>query len=167
MQAPASQSIGTAVGDSVMLAASDALQGSFPTTYVDAAVGRQVSDAVIVLDWMAEHERLGDIVVIALGSNGAFPDGEIERLITKLGNERQIFFVNTNVPRYWKDTVNNTLQQAQHTYSNVHVIDWNTAATQRANVFYEDGIHPNKEGALYYAEVIKKGIESVTGALES
>ncbi|KFL43362.1 hypothetical protein CH76_06905 [Lysinibacillus sp. BF-4] len=166
-QAPASQSIVTAVGDSVMLAASDALQGSFPTTYVDAAVGRQVSDAVIVLDWMAEHERLGDIVVIALGSNGAFPDGEIERLITKLGNERQIFFVNTNVPRYWKDTVNTTLQQAQQNYTNVHVIDWDTAASQQANVFYEDGIHPNKEGAIYYAQVIKNGVEAVTGAIES
>lgn len=166
-EAPITETIVTAVGDSVLLSASEALQASFKTVYVDAAIGRQVSDAVIVLDWMAEHERLGEIVVIALGSNGAFPDGEIERLITKLGNERQIFFVNTNVPRYWKDTVNNTLQQAQQTYSNVHVIDWNTAATQRANVFYEDGIHPNKEGALYYAEVIKKGIESVTGALES
>lgn len=166
-EAPITETIVTAVGDSVLLSASEALQASFKTAYVDAAIGRQVSDAVIVLDWMAEHERLGEIVVIALGSNGAFPDGEIERLITKLGNERQIFFVNTNVPRYWKDTVNNTLQQAQQTYSNVHVIDWNTAATQRANVFYEDGIHPNKEGALYYAEVIKKGIESVTGALES
>lgn len=166
-QAPTSQSIVTAVGDSVMLAASDALQDSFPTTYIDAAVGRQVSDAVIVLDWMAEHERLGDIVVIALGSNGAFPDGEIERLITKLGNERQIFFVNTNVPRYWKDMVNNTLQQAQQNYTNVHVIDWDTAASQQANVFYEDGIHPNKEGAIYYAQVIKNGIEAVTGAIES
>lgn len=161
------QNIVTAIGDSVLLSASEALQASFPTVYVDAAIGRQVSDAIVVIDWLEEHERLGDIVVIALGSNGAFADGEIDRLVTRLGEERQIFFVTTNVPRDWRAAVNQTLQQAEQNYRNVHLINWHLAATQRTNLFYEDGIHPNKEGAQYYAEVIKNAIETKLGKIES
>lgn len=156
----------SAIGDSVLLASSEALQSLFTTSYVDAAVGRQVGDATIVIDWMASYGRLGDIVVIALGSNGPFPEGEIDHLIEKIGSERQIFFVNTNVARHWKESVNTTIAKAEMQYDNVHIVDWDKAVAKKDDVFYEDGIHPNQQGAKYYAETVKSTIESVVGKVQ-
>lgn len=152
----------TAIGDSVMMSAAESMKNTIPNLYVDAVKGRQPSEAITLLQQLNEQQQLGDIIVIGLGANGAFSEQDMATLLDVIGTERTIFLINTNVNRYWKEQVNTLFSTTTQQHDNVRLIDWDTLSRQRPNIFYEDQIHPNQEGSLYYANVIKEAVDKVT-----
>ena len=60
----------TCVGDSVMADASAKMQEIFPNMYVDAKVGRQVSEIVPILQSLNSSGKLAQTVLISEGTNG-------------------------------------------------------------------------------------------------
>ncbi|WP_242491501.1 hypothetical protein [Holzapfeliella floricola] len=71
----------------------------------------------------------------------------------------QFFWINTHVPsRQWQNSVNQVVQQAATEHQNFKVIDWYGYSKGHDDWFYEDQIHPNPEGAKYYATYIAKTI---------
>ena len=60
------------IGDSVMLGARDALERDFPGARVNAGVSRQFRDAIPILQAAREAGALPRIVVVHMGTNGAF-----------------------------------------------------------------------------------------------
>jgi len=146
----------TAIGDSVILDAAPYLEKLLPGISVDGKIGRQMTQAQDVVDAMIASGKLGDRVVIELGTNGSFNSKQLRKLIETIGEKREILLVNVRVPRKWQDTVNTALEKAASDYDNVKLIDWFTASKDKDDFFYKDGVHLKREGAEFYASMLTK-----------
>ena len=154
---PSSLSV-TAIGDSVMLSAASALKAQIPQIVVDAKVGRQMYDTYDVVTSLKSQGKLGKVVVVGLGSNGDFSGPQLEELLNTIGKSRHIYLINTRVTRNWQDNVNRKLNEAIKKRNNVRLINWYEATEDEEQLFYNDHIHPNAEGAKYYTALISSEI---------
>lgn len=157
MKVPSSISV-TAIGDSVMLSAATALKQQIPQIVVDAKVGRQVYEATATVNKLKQKGQLGRVVVLGLGSNGDFSGTQLNDLLKAIGNDRHIYLVNTRVPRNWQDNVNRKIAIAVKHHKNVKLIDWYSVTDGQDDLFYDDHIHPDKEGGEYYTALISREI---------
>lgn len=149
----------TAVGDSVLADASTTLQEIFPNMYVDAKVGRQVREAIPVLQSLAQSGKLADTVLLSEGTNGPYSEQELDQIMAIVGKERKLYWINVHVPtRRWQDQVNNDLKTATKKYPNLKVIDWYTYSNDHPEWFYDDNVHPNPEGLKYYGPYVARQI---------
>ena len=109
---------------------------------------------------MEEQGRLGNLVVIALGTNGPIAGAEryevqTRQLLEYLGPNRHIFWVNVYCPELkWQNTNNEYINKIAAEHSNVKVVDWYSLISQHPEWLVEDGIHPNNEGTAQYAKLI-------------
>ena len=71
----------TAVGDSIMVDYRDSLETDVPGVNVDAAVGRQWSEGESILQGMKAQGRLGDEVIVGLGTNGPISDADFDTMM--------------------------------------------------------------------------------------
>lgn len=149
----------TAIGDSVLIDPTPFLKEKFPNLTADTQVGRQMWDINDVINGTKQAGGLGEIVIIELGSNGAFEEDTMKTAIESIGKETPIFFINTRVPRPWESVVNNSLEKITKEFSNTHIIDWHTASTGHDEYFVKDGVHLNPTGAKAYAEMIEQALK--------
>jgi len=152
----------TAIGDSVMLGAASAIQDEIPGIDVDAREGRQMVAAIEIAEKLNEEGKLGDTVVIALGTNGPFLQSEGQELVDAIGEDRNIYWIlsyGQDDALGWQGDVNETIEAIASEKSNVTVIDWPSLAEQNPNYIYPDGIHLAPDGQVGYAEMIKAAIE--------
>lgn len=152
----------TAIGDSVMLGAAGALQDEIPGIDVDAREGRQMVAAIEIAEKLNREGKLGDTVVIALGTNGPFLQSEGQELVDAIGEDRNIYWIlsyGQEDALGWQGDVNETIEAIASEKSNVTVIDWPSLAEQNPNYIYPDGIHLAPDGQIGYAEMIKEAIE--------
>jgi peptidoglycan/LPS O-acetylase OafA/YrhL len=148
----------TAIGDSVMVEVAPFLEKEFPDMVVDAKVGRQMSDADSVIERLKSEGTLGNIVIIELGTNGAFTRNQLFSLITSIGNQRNIILVNARVSRPWELEVNSLLEEAANTCPNVSLVNWHDKSIGNPSYFSPDGVHPNQIGAQTYASLIVNAV---------
>lgn len=148
-----------AIGDSVMLGASNYLRKSVQATLVDAKLGRQVSTAIRLLQAYKDQNRLPGVVIVHLGNNGTFTANQFTEMMRVLADTPRVVFLTTKVPRKWQDTNNGTLVQGARLYPNVRVVDWNSASALHPEWFWKDGIHLRPEGAQFYANLIALALE--------
>ena len=144
-----------ALGDSVMLGAQDSLRTAIPGIFVDAKVSRQFWDTTIVLESYKAEGILPPTIVVHMGTNGAFTDGQFEQLMAAVGNKRRIFFINAREPRSWETRVNDTLAVNVRRYPNARLLDWHNYSSSHPDWFVADGIHLTGLGAQKYAQFIK------------
>ena len=158
----------TFIGDSVLLSVADQLVTIFGRAVVEGAVSRQLYQTTEVIADLEKREQLHDTVVVFLGSNGTFTQTQIETFITEIGTSRNLFFLTTNVPRIWKDSVNEQLALAESNHSNVHILDWNAFSSGHDEWLLEDQVHPNPIGAqqlaLFVAEEIYQELNDENGS---
>lgn len=149
----------TAVGDSVMLDASNSLQQLIPEAYVDAKVGRQGSQTPKVLEQLKKDGRLNKIVILNLGNNGAMDQKTIDSILKIVGSDRQIYWVTPHIPsKSWQQQVNTQINEIAKKHHNVYLVDWYAASNGHSDWFAKDGVHMNKQGNNRYAELIAKTI---------
>jgi len=98
-------------------------------------------------------------IVIHLGTNGAFRDDQFEQIMSVVGPDRDVWFVNAREPRSWETEVNERLLVDTKRYDNAHLVDWHSASKTHNDWFVQDGFHLSGIGAQKYAELIKKHIE--------
>lgn len=158
----------TFIGDSVLLSVADQLVTIFGQAVVDGAVSRQLYQTSAVIVALEKREQLHDTVVVFLGSNGTFTRTQMETFIEEIGTSRDLFFLTTNVPRIWKDSVNEQLMLAESNHSNVHILDWNAYSSGHDEWLLEDRVHPNPTGAkqlaLFVAEEIYQELNDENGS---
>ena len=144
------------LGDSVMLGAKPALQGTFgASTPVDAVVGRQVAQGIEVLRFWASKGLLPDTVVVHLGNNGTFTDQQFDQIMEILKPVPRVVFVNDKVPRRWQDPNNDVITNGVARYPGQAVlVDWLTLSGPHPEFFYDDGMHLRPDGAAFYAQAI-------------
>ncbi|PXY11345.1 hypothetical protein CKF72_02005 [Corynebacterium striatum] len=141
----------TAIGDSVMLAASEALQQRYPGIYVDADVSRHYTAAIPIIQQLKDTGQLRSTVFLGFGTNGpAFPD-QIQEVVDLIGPDHTIVMAVPYGDRGWMAQSQRDVIDAAKKYDNVYLADWCTHAQSNPNLLYSDGIHPLPEGASEYA----------------
>jgi peptidoglycan/LPS O-acetylase OafA/YrhL len=149
----------TAIGDSVLINPAPYLKKRFPNITIDAKVSRQMRHAQAIINSLKNTNKLGEIVVIELGTNSPFPDKTLTSLIEAIGKNRKILLVNVRVPRPWESVVNKSLMVNSKKYSNASVVDWYSTSANHNEYFVKDGVHLKPEGAKAYAAMIEKAIQ--------
>nr|WP_228373676.1 acyltransferase family protein [Demequina soli] len=147
----------TMVGDSVALGSAPALADAMPGIAVDAEVGRQFAAGVDVVERLARKGRLRPYVVVALGTNGAVPDEDMERLI-RLAGDRRVVLVTPYGDRSWMPDSQRAVRRAAGAHDNVVVADWQRAVEEDPSVLGPDGIHPDVDGQETFVEVVETGL---------
>jgi hypothetical protein len=154
----------TAVGDSVMVAATPALDAALPGISVNAMVGRQFSTGLQVIEQLKSAGALRPIVVVGLGTNGPVTASEISELFAEIGPDRRLVLVNTYEARSWEQEVNETLAAAATAHpASVVLANWYDTIKDHTDLLWPDGIHPQPAGGVVYAKMLKTAIEQVAG----
>lgn len=142
------------IGDSVMVNVEPYIKDLFPNTDVDASIGRQMYESTSLIKSIKQKNNLGDFVIIALGTNGAFTSAQLSDVIASIGSEHQILLINTRVPRNWESIVNERLKEAVDNDSSIRLIDWHSFSSGHDEYFDNDGVHLTQTGAKAYADMI-------------
>ncbi|UQE74712.1 acyltransferase family protein [Gordonia sp. PP30] len=154
----------TAVGDSVMLAASASLRKKFPGIYIDAEVSRHYTGGEVVLQDLASSDKIRDYVVLGFGTNGqAFP-GQLDRILRMLGPDRKVVLV---VPYGPVEGIPQAARQViayAPTRKNVFLAPWCSAAAAHPDLLGPDDVHPFGAGTDLYTDAVAQGLkQAVSG----
>jgi peptidoglycan/LPS O-acetylase OafA/YrhL len=145
----------TAIGDSVLVGAAQAMSSRMgPSLAVDAAIGRQMTDAGQLVSDLAARGQLGQVVLLHLGNNGPFTAEQIDGVLAAIGPDRTVLLVNVLVPRRWEGEVNGQLAAAAARHPNVVLVDWRTLVTSEGGLTRDDGYHLTANGAERYADLV-------------
>lgn len=156
---PKSNSTITAIGDSILVDVEPYLKKMFPSMKIDAEIGRQMYQALDLVKRMKNNGELGNVVIIELGTNGPFTNGQLETMIKTIGVNKKIIFVNTRVPRPWQNVVNTTLNSVTAKYPNTSLVNWFSASANHNDYFEPDGVHLNPKGANVYASLVANTVK--------
>ncbi len=160
---PTGQEI-TGIGDSVMLASSQALRARFPGIYIDAQVSRHYSGGEGVIEDLRASGALRKFVVLGFGTNGqAFP-GQLDRILSKIGPGHLIVLL---VPFGPVDGIPQAAQQVLQyapRHRNVFLAPWCQAAAAHPENLGPDDVHPMGPGTWMYVDAVTVGLQqAVTG----
>nr|HRC74471.1 acyltransferase family protein [Kouleothrix sp.] len=162
---PAALGSVVAIGDSVMAGAVKPLGSLIAQIDVDAVRGRQAAAALKLLQERHDAGRLGDVVIIHIGNNGPFSQGQFDAMMQLLADVRQVVFVNVKVPRRWEAPNNAVIADGVQRYPNALLVDWHGATANRPELFWRDGIHLRPSGAQFYADLIAGSVRDSAARL--
>jgi hypothetical protein len=97
---------------------------------------------------------LAPVVVLDIGNNGTFTDGEFNEAMHIAGSSRRVIWVNLKEPRAWEPANNDVIARGVARYPNAELADWHAASVSRPELFYSDLIHLRPEGAAVYVALI-------------
>lgn len=142
----------TAIGDSVMLAASNALGQRFPGIYIDAEESRHYAAGIQILQQMKNTGTLRDTVFLGFGTNGAALPNQISQIMDIIGKDHTVVMVVPYGDREWMAQSQKEVIEAAKEYDNAYIADWCGYAENNPDMLYSDGVHPLPEGASGYSE---------------
>jgi peptidoglycan/LPS O-acetylase OafA/YrhL len=152
----------TAIGDSVLVGAADALAARMgPALTIDALIGRQMVDADELARDLAGRGQLGQVVLLHLGNNGPFTAEQIDAVFAAVGPDRTVLLVNVLVPRRWEGEVNDQLAAAIDRHPNAVLVDWRSIVTSEPGLTRSDGYHLTGDGAERFADLVVGQVPSV------
>jgi hypothetical protein len=146
----------SALGDSVMLGARNAITEAIPGTGVDASVSRMPGAFTGRVKKLTARGLLANVVVIHPGTNGVLPEEILRNILDPLVDYERVVLVNAAVPRTWERPNNKVMESVAADYPNVVIADWNEKASGNRDFFVSDGVHLSKKGALAYAQLINE-----------
>ncbi len=146
----------TAVGDSVMLGASSALEQAFDVS-VDAAVSRQSDEIEQRIDARKAAGQLANVVIIHAGTNGTAYWDDLRSTLESL-QDRQVVLVTVHTPNAWEDDSNRNIRGMANQFDNVRIADWEVASRGHREYFVVDGTHLTSEGVQAYVDTIRQAL---------
>ena len=164
--APAQIPIGsiTMLGDSVILDAKTTLETGLDNCVVDAKVSRNILNGPELLKEYINKRKLGDTVVIALGSNGSrYFESLITEMIEALPDGHRIIFI-TPYDGRWTSTwasykTTAYLRSIDGMYPYVTIGDWAAVVAGHNDWLTSDKVHlKNSRAITAYANVVKDAI---------
>lgn len=152
----------TAVGDSVMKGAAIALKRQGEATLgagkvqINAEECRSFGTALEILRGYKQEHRLGDLVVIHLGTNNSsISETQFRNVMELLADRRLVLFLTAKSDKLKAcETVNAALQGMVASCPNARLLDWKALADPHPGYFYADHTHLRPEGAQFYAASI-------------
>jgi peptidoglycan/LPS O-acetylase OafA/YrhL len=155
---PVEAGVVLAVGDSVMLGAVPALESAIDGIQVDAAVSRQVSTGISLLQGLKSQGVAGNVVVVGLGSNGTFTSGQFDQIMGVLTGVPRVIFINNKVPRSWEESNDSVIAGGVQRYPSARLVDWYHASVDHPEYFYDDQYHVRPDGAAVYASLVAAAV---------
>ena len=125
---------------------------------IDATINRQFKFADDVAEELRATDTLGDVVVLHLGTNGAFSSDTFDEVMELLHDVDSVIVLTAKVPRRWEDSVNRTTKEGARRSPIVEVVDWHTIGGQHPKWFNDDQVHLNGTGMRAYAELLDETI---------
>ena len=145
----------TAIGDSVMLGAQNALHRFLgDRLQMDANVSRHFNEGLGVVRQLHDAGQLGDEVIVHLGTNGEVPGDQLDEMLRLLSGVPRVILVNTKVDRPWEGPDNDAIAAVVPRYPNVVLLDWHAIASEHPEFLVQDGVHLSTAGQAYYALVL-------------
>jgi len=160
----------TAIGDSTMLGAVDALQQQIPNlALLDAQGSRQPQAAINLLRKYRADGHLGDEVIVHVGNNGPFTAQDFDEMMKVLSEVRKVLVVNLTVPPNIDDPVavpnDAVLLEGTQRYPNAVLVDWYPVSAGHPGYLW-DGVHLTFRGAQAYARLIASHLEDLEGPVD-
>jgi peptidoglycan/LPS O-acetylase OafA/YrhL len=148
-----------AIGDSVMLGASAALESALgPQLHIDAVVSRQPEQTIARLFAYRAAGSLPPRVIVHIGDNGPVYYADLLRLKAALEGVPLVVIVNVRVATSWQGEVNSELAQAVEGWHEATIADWFDASAAGGTL--ADGTHTTPLGARLFAALIARAIHS-------
>jgi peptidoglycan/LPS O-acetylase OafA/YrhL len=146
-----------AVGDSVMLGASNALTSALgPELHIDAVVSRQPEETIARLFAYRETNSLPRRVIVHIGDNGPVYYADTLRLKAALAGVPLVVIVNVRVNTSWQGEVNSELAYAVKGWHEATIADWYDDSAGPG--LLADGTHTTPDGARAFAAVIARAL---------
>ena len=124
--------------------------------YVDAVESRQGTAVPAVLAALRSAGRLGNTVVIHIGTNGDVSDNTFDAIMANLpaSEVKTVLFLTISADRPWVEGNNARIIALQSRYSNVSIGYWDGLAPTISGIA-SDGIHlATKQAQQAYADLI-------------
>jgi hypothetical protein len=144
----------SAFGDSVLLGAAPAIQGSTARFDLDAVVGIQANKVLDAIMAARNSGALAPIVLLHIGNNGVISPSQLTNTLAALADRSRVILINDKLARDWQDPNNDTLGSVAPQFANVVLINWNAISTPHPEWFVQDGIHLNNDGRAAYASLV-------------
>ena len=141
----------TGVGDSLMIDIIEDIYERFPNGYFDGKISRDLYAGNEILEELKNEGKLADTIILLLATNGDYVEARNENLM-KIVEDREVFWVNAigaDDPQF-----NERFADFASNYTNLHIVDWVSAAEGHPEYFYYDGIHVMEEGTGALADLI-------------
>lgn len=152
----------TIIGDSLTVSITPRLKKfDDKVVYIDGKVGRQVQSLPNVYEKMKDSRKLGETLVIALGTNGSYSVSVIQEVIddARKNGVEQFYLVNVRMDRSWQDTVNKThAKLVKDNAADTKLINWYQVSKNAHEYFAEDGVHLSEVGKEAYVNMLKQFI---------
>ena len=142
-----------AVGDSLMVGSTDALEDRASDIVVDAVVGRRIDQGIDVIADMLETDT-PDVLVVALGTNNGVTDDQVDEIMDLAQDVNEVIFVNVSVPRGWETPTNEVLERSVAAYDNASLVDWKSVSDSIDGLFRSDGYHLSADGTDIWVNLI-------------
>lgn len=153
------QDIPTVVfGDSVVLGAREGIKTSVENVSIDAEVGRQPKVIAERIRTRRTENRLGNNVVIHMGTNGSISEGDLKTILDELTDRGRVVVVNVRVPRVWMKPNNKMINEIIAQYPNVRLANWAATSKGHKGWFAPDGVHLTKTGAGEFGLMIHQAL---------
>ena len=105
--------------------------------------------------------RLGDVVVVHLGTNGDIDPDDLTAMMDALGEVPQVLLLTIDVDRSWTEGNNSLILNAASSYPNASVLYWaDLTDSCTGDCFQSDGFHLRPDGQKYYAALIDGALEA-------
>jgi hypothetical protein len=144
-----------------MVDATPNLRARFPSLTIDAVAGRQVAVGIQAMLSLAWAGRLGDTVVIALGTNGPFSSSQFARIVALAGGRRMVMLTNYCPYCSWVPANNALIRSGCRQVPGCTVAEWEELAAANPGWFYADGVHMpiGGHGGQAYADLIAQMLQ--------
>ncbi len=158
----------TLIGDSVMLGPKSYLEENIPNLVVDAEGNRLLDSGAEVIENMAKQNELGEIIIIALGTNKIGDANEcLKKILAAVPKGKKLVLVAPYNGRDNKTDVAEAMRKIAKKYKYVTLMDWQKYASENPDLYKgTDGIHFYGHMDTY-AEYQGKLLKAINKAAES
>lgn len=149
-----------ALGDSVMKGAARELKAL--GAVVDAEQDRQGKNGADIFHQLKDLGVTMDAAVVHLGTNGPIKKETMDRLLRALVDVPKVVILTGKANRGWTEPNNAMIRSLPLEYPNVIVVDWEREAQNCVGAcLTKDGIHLDKDGRIFYADLIFRAIGQI------
>lgn len=136
-----------AIGDSVLIDAQGVLVHLVKKLRVDAAVSRQFSDGLSIVEHLRATHRLTSRFIVFLGTNGPIEPAQFVKMLRELDICKRVVLVTLWVPtRGWMRANNDLIRTGPRRSRHVVIADWTELARGHPAWFYPDEVHMPIDG---------------------
>lgn len=144
----------TFFGDSIALHFTPKVDEIFWNGNIYGQGSLQLWDANDILRDMVRDGEVQENLVVVLGTNAGLDQEGMDELMSIAGEERNVFFVNTNSRVMHIQNVNDTIKDTAKKYTNAFEVDWYSYQQGNPDWYTEDEVHHTPEGMEHFAVIV-------------